>query len=188
MTSTDPTSIRAALIGGMDLFDEAVARLGHGDLNRPTPCLGWTVADLVRHTGDTADRIPAFFAGERFVAVDGEVDPLAHWARARAGAAAAIESQELDERWPAAADSPHAKLLFNANDFAVHRWDLLSALGVEQELPGPWVDYLDRFFRSQPTEVLRRPRAFGDPLTPEPGDGPTRTLMAFLGRRPVPAS
>ena len=87
-------------------------------------------------------------------------------------------------RWPLPDDSPQAKLRFHGCDFAVHRWDLAVALGRDEELPTPWVSFMDGFFRSVPAEQLRRPRAFHDPEQPSEDDGPTRRLMAFLGRRP----
>jgi len=184
-TAQGPTSITSLLLDGMDLFAPEVGKVGDDDWQRPTPCADWTVTELVRHTADTADRVTAFLRGETWQAPASEAAPRDRWDDAMTELRNEIGRHTLDDRWPIPGDSPHAKLRFHGCDFAVHTWDLSVALGREAELPSGWVDYMDGFFRNTPTEVLRRPRAFHDPEQPSEGDGPTRSLMAFLGRRPL---
>ncbi len=177
-----PASLTGLLAVGMDLFDEQVGQLSDEDWSRPSPCADWDVAALVRHTADTADRASAFLQGQAWEASTSPVPPAERWAEARDGLRRVLDRAEVDDRWPLPDDAPHAKLRFHGCDFAVHRWDLSVARGQEEELPEGWVAFMDGFFRSVPTEVLRRPRAFDPAREPAPGDGPTRTLMAFLGR------
>lgn len=180
-----PTSIKSLLLGGMDLFHEELCQVAPEDWTRPTPCAEWTVTDLVRHTADTADRVTAFLRGEDWHASTSSAAPTERWAEARDELRAGLEMASVDDRWPIPEESPYAKLRFHGCDFVVHTWDLAVARGEEKELPAAWVGYLGEFFHSVPAEVLRRPRAFHEPSEPGEGDGPTRRLMAFLGRRPL---
>src|SRR4051794_2884488 len=187
MTTTQdgPTSITSVLLQGMDLFGDELRTVTPDDWTRPTPCSDWTVADLVRHAADTADRATTILRGETWEPSSSTASPEDRWSESSAGLRAVLTSLELDQRWPLPDDSPQAKLMFHGCDFAVHRWDLAAALGRSEELPTPWVSFMDGFFRSVPAELLRRPRAFHDPEQPSADDGPTTRLMAFLGRRPL---
>lgn len=182
-----PASIRDVLVEGMDLFESELDRVTAHDWANATPCADWTVADLVRHAADTADRASAFLRDQAWQASESASPARERWSEAGGQLRKVLAETALDDRWPLPSDSPHAKLLFHGCDFTVHRWDLAVARGEEAELPAAWVSFMDSFFRSVPAEVLRRPRAFSDPLEPADGDGPTRRLMAFLGRRPLPA-
>jgi uncharacterized protein (TIGR03086 family) len=187
MTATHqgPTSIKAVLLDGMDLFEEGLDQLSAEDWSKPTPCADWTVEELVRHVGDTADRASAFLRGETWQATASTAAADQRYAEAAKELRGVLAETTLDERWPLPSDSPNAKLMFHGCDFAVHRWDLAVARGEEEELPADWVALMDGFFRATPAEVLRRPRAFHDPVEPQPSDGPTRRLMAYLGRSPL---
>lgn len=184
-TQTGPDSISAVLLQGMDLFDEELQHVSARDWQRPTPCSGWNVEDLVRHAADTADRATAILNGSAWEASASDATAAGRWQESAAALRTIIAGAVVDGRWPLPDDSPQAKLRFHGCDFSVHRWDLSVALGREHELPDGWIEYMDGFFRSLPAEAIRRPRAFADPIDPVPSDGPTRQLMAFLGRRPV---
>jgi len=181
-----PTSMTALLLQGMDIFDAEVAKVTTDDWSRPTPCSDWSVTELVRHTADTADRVSAALRGETWEASTSTAQPTERWKEASSDLRAEIDRVPLDDRWPIPDDSPHAKFRFHGCDFAVHTWDLSVALGDEVELPAGWVAYMDEFFHATPAEALRKPRAFHDPAEASPDEGPTRQLMAFLGRRPLP--
>ncbi|MXP20000.1 TIGR03086 family protein [Gordonia sp. HNM0687] len=180
-----PQSLRSLLIGGMALFDERVAEVNADQFGRDTTCDGWTIEDLVQHTADTADRAVAFLRGATWVAPESTGPALDRWRETSAALRAQLKVSDLDGRWPLADDSPHAKLRFHGCDFAIHRWDLAQSLGIDEELPAGWLEYMNGFFRSLPDEAIRRPRAFAPELAPAPSDGPTARLMAFLGRRPL---
>ena len=178
-----PTSITRLLAEGMDLFEEELAGVTKRDWGKETPCAGWTVEDVVRHTADTADRATAILRNELWEASESVASPKYRWMESSSALREALSNTMLDDRWPLPADSPDGKLMFHGCDFVVHRWDLGVGRGAERELPGGWVAFMDSFFHSVSAEVLRRPRAFHEPVQPEPSDGPTRRLMAFLGRR-----
>ena len=178
-----PTSMTQLLLHGMELFDQQLAMVTPDDWARPTPCSEWTVADLARHTSDTADRVSTALRGDTWAPSTSTADPAGRWKEASTDLRAELIRAPLDDSWPIPNDSPHAKFRFHGCDFAVHSWDLSVALGSEIELPAGYVAYMDDFFRATAPEVLRRPRAFHDALEPQVSDDPTRRLMAFLGRK-----
>lgn len=180
-----PMSMTALLLQGMDIFDAEIAKVTADDLARPTPCADWVVSDLVRHTADTADRVSAALRGETWQASTSKAQPTERWKEASNDLRTELERVTLDDRWPIPDDSPHAKFRFHGCDFVVHSWDLSVALGDEVELPAGWVTYMDEFFHAVRPELLRKPRAFHAPAEATPEEGPTRQLMAFLGRRPL---
>ncbi len=180
---TGPTSMTQLLLQGMDIFEVELAKVTADDWDRPTPCSEWTITELVRHTADTADRVSAALRGETWEASPSTAQPAERWKEASSELRAELDRVPLDDRWPIPDDAPDAKFRFHGCDFGVHAWDLSVGRGEEVELPAGWVTYLDEFFRAVQPEKLRRPRAFHDPEQPEAGDGPTRRLMAFLGRK-----
>ena len=183
--SEAPTSITAVLLHGMDLFEDELDRTSGDDWDKHTPCADWTVAQLTCHVADTADRASAILRGQTWQQSDSTAAPRERWDEASTELRKVVGEITLDDRWPLPSDSPNAKLLFHGCDFTVHRWDLAVAIGQDEDLPAGWVTFMDEFFHSVPAEVLRRPRAFHDPEEPQEGDGPTRRLMSFLGRRPL---
>lgn len=184
-STTGPASMSDLLLGGMALFDTELGKVDAADWDRPTPCTDWTVEALVRHTADTADRVTAALQGGTWEASTSTAPPIERWQEASADLRAQLEATPLDSRWPIPDDAPHGKFRFHGCDFVIHSWDLSVSIGQEVELPAGWVTYMDSFFTSLPSEMLRRPRAFHDPVAPAADDGPTRQLMAFLGRRPL---
>jgi uncharacterized protein (TIGR03086 family) len=178
-------SLRALIHDGVDLFTAQLDQVSDDQWTSSTPCSEWSIADLAAHVVHTAEGARAIVSGTP--REEGRV-PLAAraaWTGSSTALLAATSAAALDDRWPLPPDSPDAKLVFYACDFAIHSWDVASARGHEDELPDEWLDFMRTFFAAAPREALRRPRAFADPVDPRPGDGPTRILMAFLGRRPT---
>jgi len=176
-------SLRTLIEGGVELFSGQIGDLTEQDWGRRTPCSEWTIADVADHVVLTAEGARARVTGG--VAEEGrptEDGILTRWSRASDALLATVAGATLDLRWPLPQTSKDAKLRFYACDFAIHSWDVSVGRGREAELPAAWLDFMNAFFRSLPNEALRKPRAFADPLDPRPGDGPTRTLMAYLGR------
>ena len=103
------------------------------DLDKPTPCDGWTVRDLGGHLAACAGAVPRRWARGEEVDWDATPDiPPDRWAtQFRADAAALLahwESQPEDQA--GAAD-------FTTAELAVHAWDLAQAVDPGRELdPG----------------------------------------------------
>ena len=124
------------------LATDVVAQVGDDDLDRPTPCEGWAVRDLLRHM--TAQH-RGFAAAAR-----GEGEDLAQWAppsesdtdpvgahqRAAADVVVAFAAADLDAAQLTLPDFGGRTFLarqamsFHAIDYLVHAWDVGASIGV----------------------------------------------------------
>jgi len=126
-------------------FGRRLRAVGLGDWDRPTPCEGWNVRDLVVHVL-VGDRMAALLVdgGSReeaealFVDATLPDDVLGEFeAGADAQAAAFAEPGAMDRITAhPAGDFPVPLLLgFRIGDFTVHAWDLARAIGADETLP-----------------------------------------------------
>lgn len=191
----------------IDLLDKGfawtgdrVARVDPGDLDRPTPCEGWQLRDLLDHMLASLDRLAAAAGGD--AAVPGSLDggppgvdrvdrvdrlgddsgrtafatvrqrALTVWRRPGVMA----RSCELPLGSLPAAVAAHLNLV----EVVVHGWDISRATGEAAAIPpglaGPALDF------SRQAVGPARGRAFGPDL--EVGDTVSDRLVSFLGRKP----
>jgi len=126
-------------------FGRRLRAVGPGDWDRPTPCEGWNVRDLVVHVL-VGDRMAALLVdgGSReeaealFVDATLPDDVLGEFeAGADAQATAFAEPGAMDRITAhPAGDFPVPLLLgFRIGDFTVHAWDLARAIGADETLP-----------------------------------------------------
>jgi uncharacterized protein (TIGR03086 family) len=127
---------------------EVVSRVGDADLGRPTPCEGWTVADLLGH-------MTAQHHGFAAAAAGGGADPavwrprapgvdlVGEYAAAAGDVLAAFAADGvLDRRFALPEISTRVQIParqaigFHFIDYLVHGWDLSRALGLPYE-PAP---------------------------------------------------
>ncbi|SDO89442.1 TIGR03086 family protein [Klenkia soli] len=149
----------------------------------PSPCDGWTAADVVTHVVDTQRELLATHGADLGTAPTG--DPATVF-RAHADAVRAALSDELVTR---AYDGFFGPTTVGATleqfyvwDMVVHRWDVARATGGDEALTG---DELDR--------VAAGAASFGEalhmdgicaPAVPVPAGADRQTaLLAELGRR-----
>lgn len=125
-------------------FESVAALVTANDLNKPTPCGDWTVAQLLDHVIGGNLMAAALLGGasrEDAVAVlsassSGDEPLLAVQDSLRAQATAFADSAalELTVHHPAM-DMPGAQLLgFRVGDLLVHSWDLARAIGADETL------------------------------------------------------
>ena len=174
-----------------------VSQASAADLARPTPCAGWTLADLLAHMTAQHNGFAAAAAGEGGALVRWQTgapaaDPVGEYAAAAervlaAFAAADVLAREfvLPEistrvRFPAA-----EAIGFHFVDYVVHGWDAARALGLGYDL-GPDVLTAARPIAwSVPDgERRRRPGAAFAPRVAVTGGGALDEIVALLGRRP----
>ena len=181
------------------LATDVVAQVGDDDLDRPTPCEGWTVRDLLRHM--TAQH-RGFAAAAR-----GEGEDPVQWAPpiesdtdlvgAHQGAAedvvAAFAAADLDTSQLTLPDfggrtfPARQAVSFHAIDYLVHAWDVGASIGVpvrpdDDLLPAA----LDITLAVPVGDARTRPGAAFAPVLTEVSaqQDPWRRILAILGRDP----
>ncbi|MEU9017953.1 TIGR03086 family metal-binding protein [Actinomadura sp. NPDC048394] len=164
------------------------------DLDRPTPCTEWTVAQVLQHaTGDqlayaasiTGGPGPDFNPFTPSGVLDGE--PLALLEPALTACAAAWATVDRDAAeapvpLPPGSLAPWLGAGAAALDAAVHAWDIAVATGQEPPLTAD----LARELHKVATEIVEPLRGFGAfaAAIDAPGDEVAR-LLHYLGRDPA---
>ncbi|WP_245548307.1 maleylpyruvate isomerase family mycothiol-dependent enzyme [Nocardia pneumoniae] len=111
----------------MALIGHDVATVSDVDLGAPTPCTGWTVADLIEHMNERHEAVIATV----FAPLEGHVDdPRDGFARTAARWVVAMERTGDVVHLPeAGAMATDLVLSVHFVDMLTHRWDLARALG-----------------------------------------------------------
>jgi uncharacterized protein (TIGR03086 family) len=188
---------RAAVLKTVDVVDTVTPR----DLDRPTPCAGWNLADLLTHM--TAQHRGFAAAARGFgaaqdawrpeaVRADIVADPGAtHAAAARdalaafAAAGASEATFALPDFGPGATFPGAVAMDFHFIDYVVHGWDVAATLGVEYRLPAEVVTAAMPLALFVPDGDYRTNAGapFGPAVEADGADDLAR-ILAHLGRRP----
>lgn len=187
----DATTMTAACASTQRIVEQ----ITDGDLDRPTPCTDWTVAQLLNHvigtlhlgralledTPPTVAMMPGdlpeddLFEGDAAKAYQAGVEALL--AAAQPDTFARMHTTPLGEM--------PGEILggFTTLDIAVHGWDLAKAIGQNVELDNALANEILAFAHQTLTDDTRAPR-----IAPEVAVGPsaseTDRLVAYLGRTP----
>lgn len=155
-------------------------------LDRPTPCDGFTVRGVLEHMIGGATAFAAAYRGEAPKQPDMS-DPLAAFGPALGGLVEAVTEPGAMERTIAA---PFGEVdgatfaRFIALDGLVHGWDLATATGQRYEPPAELVAAVDGFAHSA-IDPLRDGETFKAAVEAPPDATPIVTLVAYTGRRPL---
>lgn len=175
-----------------------VNKAGPADLDRPTPCAGWTLRDLLAHMSIQHYGFAAAARGEgaelaRWRPVE-QPDPVTDYAEAAEfviaafSAVGALEVQFALPEISIAQTFPAAQAIsFHCLDYVVHSWDVAQSLGIALELDEDLVTAALRIGRLVPEGASRLvpDAAFGPGLPVEDGADPVSQLMSMLGRTPL---
>ncbi|OKH70286.1 hypothetical protein EB72_25750 [Mycobacterium sp. SWH-M1] len=188
---------RRAVDASIDIVSGVVA----ADLDRPTPCAGWTLADLLTHMtaqhrgfaaaarGHGAD--PAAWRTEPLAGAIA-ADPAGTYATAAAGVLSAFAESgvgqslfALPELGADVAVVGETAMGFHFVDYVVHGWDVAASLGAPFSLPAEVLDAALSLALAVPDGGFRDGDAspFARALPPTDGDALTR-LLRHLGRDP----
>jgi uncharacterized protein (TIGR03086 family) len=126
-------------VWALDGFEAVLARVAPGRWSAPSPCAGWSAADVAGHVIGDLRAVEAYATtrddGEDRDAEDPRAaagdDPLAAWRVARADMMAALDSAALGRLvpWPWG-QMPLGEILErSAMEFLVHSWDVAQATG-----------------------------------------------------------
>ncbi|WNV91656.1 TIGR03086 family metal-binding protein [Umezawaea sp. Da 62-37] len=168
-----------------ELNVELIEGLTEEELNMATPCVEWTVRELIQHQVDST---LSFTAGARGMAA-GEVRPLG-------GDPLGVYRSTVEEAW-STFDSPglldrevefpgygpqKGRVLVAAHfvDNLVHAWDLARALGREYEVEANLAEAALRIAEKYPTGIA----AFAPPVEVGSDASVTDRLVGQLGRSP----
>jgi len=183
------------LTGSLNLLDRVAARVPPDQLDAPTPCAQWTVAQVLLHAaGDQhawasivgSGSPPGYdpFAPPR--QPDGDIRQLitdAIDAATTAWASVDPAAQTvLTPLPPTPAMAPELAAAACALDAAIHAWDVAVATGQPSPLTGDLASQLDSAARA--TAEPLRGSAYAAALPAQPGDDPAAALLRYLGRDP----
>ena len=177
-------------VRALDGFEAVLAGVAPGRWSAPSPCAGWSAADVAGHVIGALRETEALAHGRY---TDGEADdpgsaagddPLAAWRVARADMMAALDAAALARLVPGPWGlMPLGEILErSAMEFLVHAWDVAQATGQVAVLdPGLVRDALGPARQFAP---LARSSELVGPECPVPEDADDLTkLLAIFGRR-----
>ncbi|QLH24898.1 TIGR03086 family metal-binding protein [Streptomyces sp. Rer75] len=176
----------------LDLFTERVHAVRPDQWDAPTPCAEWTVRDLVNHLAVEQMWVPALLregasAGGETDVLSGDQlgeDPIATWDAAAAVARTAFQEPGALERTVdlSYGASPATEYCAQMTaDATVHAWDLSRAIGADERLPKPLVDFSVREVAPYAAD-LEKSGLFAAPVEPPPNADAQTKLLALLGR------
>ncbi|MGW2329667.1 TIGR03086 family metal-binding protein [Streptomyces sp. NPDC001700] len=178
----------------LDLFTERVHAVRADQWDAPTPCTEWTVRDLVNHLAVEQMWVPSLLREGASASASGEgdvlsgdqlgEDPVATWDAAAAVARTAFREPGALERTVALSYGASPATEYCAQmtaDATVHAWDLARAIGADERLPKPLVDFSVREVAPYAAE-LEKSGLFAAPVEPPPGADAQTKLLALLGR------
>lgn len=178
---------------------EVVSRTTADDLGRPTPCAGWTLADLLVHM---TVQHHGFAAAAEGRGADLEVwkprppsqDPVADYAAAAERVITAFAEQgvlerkfELPEIIPGLRFPAAQAISFHFIDYVVHGWDVARSLGLSYSLDPDLVQAALPVAEAVPEGERRLApgAAFRPGLAAPPDASPLDRILAMLGRSPA---
>jgi uncharacterized protein (TIGR03086 family) len=168
-----------------DAFAGVLANVSPADLDAPSPCAEWTVADLIEHVLGGNERVGRW-------AGDDAQPPARPAGLIEAHLAGASAAQQVFAR-PGAMTAvftlpfgpvPGGVLIgMRSTDVLTHAWDLAAATGQSTDLDPELATYLLGAVRDRVGPDARGPGKFFGDEQPCPADRPPADrLAAFLGR------
>ena len=167
-------------------FTDLVTSASPADWARPSPVVGWTALDVVRHLV-TWPRGFLTGAGIALPALEVDADPLAAWRQHVADIQSVLDDpagRVLSN--PHTGDKPVDEAIgqFYTSDVWMHSWDLATALGRDIDLGQERCRATLAGMRPM-EQMLRDSGQFG-PAVPVADDASAQDqLMGFLGRDPA---
>ncbi|HEX2133406.1 MAG TPA: TIGR03086 family metal-binding protein [Actinophytocola sp.] len=195
MTTMDLRDLREPDRRVLEVTTGIVGRVRADQLDLPTPCAGWLVADLLRHMVGNNNGFAAAALGEPPVADvwDGVdvTDPVGEFAPSAQRVTAAFASVEP---WTGTfavlgyGDVPAGQAVgMHFIDYLVHGWDVAVSIGADPGLDPAACDAVLRIGAAWPPDspVIWGPGAAFGHRVEVPDDAPVADrMLAFLGRSP----
>jgi len=171
-------------------FRQVMTAVTPDQVDAPTPCASFNVAQLIDHTIDTQRMVVEALQGESFGGSGAEVDPgdqAASYHRAAADAVAELHRDGALEKivtLPFGTFSGEKLMRLAALDTFQHAWDLAAATGQETGLDARLADSLMEVAVAHMAHAPRgdEPAPYGPEQTAPEGAPAADRLAAFLGR------
>jgi len=175
---TSPHQPVVVLSRALDQAGDALATVRADDLDKPTPCHGWTVRDLADHLAAAPEHFLQMARGEEVDWAAGTgLEPPALAAHFR------VHADDLIHHWHGRPDDQAAQADWQSAELGVHTWDLLRATGRPLPLDDEVAERGLAFMRQGLTEE-NRGEAFGPPVSVPDDASAYERLAAFAGRDP----
>lgn len=174
---------------------EAVSRVRGDDLGRKTPCVEWTLAELLGHMTAQHRGFAAAARGAGGDLAAWEVRPLssspvADYTDAAVDLLAAFAAPaaefELPEFRPVSRFPAAQAIGFHLIDYVVHGWDVARSLGLDYQLPPDAAELALRIALLVPNgdNRLASDSPFAPALTAGDDADPLHRILTALGRSP----
>jgi len=177
---------------GFDFFTAVLIQVVDDDLERPTPCAGWTARDLLGHLASTVWSAISMMQGLESTWPDParpgdlvEGDPVDFWRGTVLQARQVLTDADLTR--PMKSPLGHTvadALAIPVIDLYVHAWDLAATINLVIDIPATVIAYAHEHLDQVPDEIIRgENRAFA-PKAQAPADAtPTEQFLAWTGRQ-----
>jgi len=189
---TSDADYRAELADALEVFGARVSAAQAATAwAGPSPCPGWTAADVVRHVTGSLYAFVNAMGGNGSGGAPGQqaegAELVQGWEQARTVAGRVLGACEdpaatvpmmLGPRAMTAAFVVEALL----RDVVIHTWDLARAAGGDEVLPGHLVTAATAALARLPLPIRQR-GFYADPLDPPEGATDQDRLLALAGRR-----
>lgn len=190
---TEDVAGEVLLTPALDYASRSAARLTLADLDRPSTCAGWTVADVLSHLTESLWFLASALISGVVPAEVAEPSPGPVTASTlcrdlgQAGACLTAAARDLRGRRSVAVDGVplrcHQLIVVAAIEAAAHGWDAARGVGRAQPIPD---DLAARLLTELPLVIDGETRrgVFADPIVLAPGRPAAERLLAALGRDP----
>jgi uncharacterized protein (TIGR03086 family) len=170
-------------------FGQRLEAVRDDQWDSPTPCVAFTVRQLVSHAIDVQRMVPKGLGATGAIDTPNGNDLKATW---KAVHAAALETCSAEGALEREIDSPlggkmHAGQFFGGpacGDILIHTWDLARAIGADEKLPEDACQATLAFLQAAPPEFLRQPGRFEAAIEPPEGADIQTQMLCFTGRQP----
>ncbi|MEO9325081.1 TIGR03086 family metal-binding protein [Nocardioides sp. C4-1] len=191
-TQTDP---RPLLLAAAAQVTPLIDGVRPADLDRPTPCDGWAVRDLLAHLAAVASRVPYLLRGGHPFDVPSMVEGVADdgwaaaWAERQPDLAASLAEDGVLDRTvhhPAGELPAAGAMLAYTSELAAHGWDLAAALGrttdLDDEVAAACLEPTRRFLPAEIRHLDEVP--FGPVVEVDDDASSYQRLLGWYGRDP----
>lgn len=172
-----------------ELFSKRLDAVEDEQWEDPTPCIEFSVRQLVEHAIDAQRMVPKALGERGAIDTPNGNDLKATWRAVRAVALAAYSEPgalDKDTDSPLGGTMPAERMVAGpmTADALIHTWDLARAIGADETLPTAACQAMLDALQTMPEEALRQPGRFDGAIDPPEGADIQTQLPCFTGRWP----